>query len=45
MSRGIRLGVDADDLAKLADAHHLGGVVDQVDGGDLAVLLVPYSRS
>ena len=32
------LGVDADDLAELADEHHLGGVVDQVDGGDLADL-------
>ena len=33
------LGVDADDLAELADGHHLGGVVDEVDGGDLADLL------
>ena len=32
------LGVDADDLAELGDEHHLGGVVDQVDGGDLADL-------
>ena len=32
------LGVDADDLAELADEHHLGGVVDQVDGGDFADL-------
>ena len=32
------LGVDADDLAELADDHHLGGVVDQVDGGDFADL-------
>src|ERR1039458_9022146 len=31
-------GVDADDLAELADEHHLGGVVDQVDGGDFADL-------
>ncbi len=30
------LGVDADDLAELADDHHLGGVVDEVDAGDLA---------
>src|SRR6185437_16707713 len=29
-------GVDADDFAELADEHHLGGVVDEVDGGDLA---------
>ena len=32
------LGVDADDLAELGDEHHLGGVVDEVDGGDLADL-------
>ena len=32
------LGVDADDLAELADEHHFRGVVDQVDGGDLADL-------
>lgn len=30
------LGVHADDLAELADDHHLGGVVEQVDAGDLA---------
>ena len=30
------LGVDADDLAELADEHHLGGVVDELDAGDLA---------
>jgi hypothetical protein len=30
------LGVDADDFAELADEHHLGGVVDEVDGGDFA---------
>src|ERR1700689_1436484 len=29
-------GVDADDFAELADEHHLGGVVDEVDGGDFA---------
>ena len=27
------LGVDADDLAELADDHHLGGVVDELDAG------------
>jgi len=32
------LGVDADDLAELADEHHFRRVVDQVDGGDLADL-------
>ena len=32
------LGVDADDLAELADHHHLRGVVDQVDAGDFADL-------
>ena len=32
------LGVDADDLAELADDHHLAGLVDEVDAGDLAVL-------
>ena len=31
-------GVDADDFAELADDHHLGGVVDEVDGGDFADL-------
>src|ERR1039458_6171606 len=31
-------GVDADDFAELADEHHFGGVVDQVDGGDFADL-------
>ncbi len=31
-------GVDADDLAELADDHELGGVVDEVDAGDLADL-------
>ena len=31
-------GVDADDLAELADYHELGGVVDKVDAGDLADL-------
>ena len=36
--RTHRLGVDADDLAELGDEHHLGGVVDQIDGGDLADL-------
>lgn len=30
------LGVDADVLADLADDHHLCGVVDEVDAGDLA---------
>ena len=30
------LGVDANDLAVLADDHHLGGVVDDLDGGDFA---------
>ena len=30
------LGVDADDLAELADEHHLRGVVHELDGGDLA---------
>src|SRR6202044_4150980 len=30
------LGVDADDLAELADDHHVRGVVDEVDAGDLA---------
>ena len=30
-------GVDADDLAELADDHQLAGLVDQVDAGDLAV--------
>ena len=29
-------GVDADDLAELGDEHHFGGVVDELDGGDLA---------
>ena len=28
------LGVDVDDLAELADEHHLGSVVDEVDVGD-----------
>jgi len=32
------LGVDADDLAELRDHHHLRGVVDEVDAGDLADL-------
>jgi hypothetical protein len=32
------LGVDADDFAELADDHHLAGLVDEVDAGDLAVL-------
>ena len=32
------LGVDADDLAELADHHHLRGVVDELDAGDLADL-------
>ena len=32
------LGVDTDDLAELADDHHLGGVVDELDAGDLADL-------
>jgi len=32
----LGLGVDADDLAELVDEHHLGGVVDEVDGGDFA---------
>src|SRR5580692_3623276 len=31
-------GVDADDLAELRDEHELGGVVDEVDAGDLADL-------
>ena len=31
-------GVDADDLAELRDEHHFGGVVDELDGGDLADL-------
>ncbi len=31
-------GVDADDLAELADDHELGGVVDEVDAGDFADL-------
>src|ERR1700722_11937918 len=31
-------GVDADDLAELADDHELAGLVDQVDAGDLADL-------
>ena len=30
------LGVDADDLAELGDDHHFGGVVDELDAGDLA---------
>ena len=30
------LGIDADDLAELADDHHLGGVVDELDAGDFA---------
>ena len=30
-------GVDADDLAELADDHEFGGVVDEVDAGDLAL--------
>ena len=29
-------GVDADDLAELADDHKLAGLVDEVDAGDLA---------
>ena len=33
------LGVDADDFAEVGDEHHFGGVVDEVDGGDLADLL------
>ena len=32
------LGVDVDDFAELADEHHLGGVVDETDGGDFAYL-------
>jgi hypothetical protein len=31
-------GIDADDLAGLADDHELAGVVDEVDAGDLADL-------
>ncbi len=31
-------GVDADDLAEVADGDELAGVVDEVDGGDLADL-------
>ena len=31
-------GVDADDLAELADDHELAGLVDEVDAGDLADL-------
>lgn len=31
-------GVDADDFAELADDHDLGGVVDELDAGDLADL-------
>ena len=31
-------GVDADDFAELAYDHELGGVVDEVDGGDFADL-------
>ncbi len=30
------LGFDPDDIAELADDHYLGGVVDEVDAGDLA---------
>ena len=30
------LGIDADDLAELADDHKLAGLVDEVDAGDLA---------
>lgn len=33
-----RVGVDADDLAELADGHQLAGVVDELDGGDFAGL-------
>ena len=32
------LGVDADDLAELADDHHLGGVVDELDADDFSDL-------
>jgi hypothetical protein len=32
------LGVDADDLSELADDHHLGGVVDELDARDFADL-------
>ena len=32
------LGVDADDLAELADDHHLRGFVDEGDAGDFALL-------
>ena len=31
-------GVDADDLAELADDHDLAGLIDEVDAGDLADL-------
>jgi hypothetical protein len=31
-------GVDADDLAELADDHELAGLVDEVNAGDLADL-------
>ncbi len=33
-------GVDADDLAELADDHQLGGVVDETDADDLAGLFI-----
>jgi hypothetical protein len=32
------LGVDANGFAELADKYRLGGVVDEVDGGDFADL-------
>ena len=31
-------GVDTDDFAELADKHHFGGVVDELDAGDFASL-------
>jgi hypothetical protein len=34
------LGIDADDLAELADDHRRGGVVDEIDAGDCAILAV-----
>ena len=36
------LGVDADDFAELADDHHLGGVVDELDACDFADLGVGF---
>jgi hypothetical protein len=32
------IGVNADDLAELADDHELAGLVDEVNAGDLADL-------